>query len=213
MTTYAIIDFETTGLSPSQGDRATEVAAVLVREGRVVERYQSLINPRRPIPAFVQSLTGITDSMVRTAPDARKVMHDLHSLIGQLPLIAHNASFDQKFLDAEYQRAGLCRRTEFACSMLIARRLYPSFSTHRLGDLVRQLNLPSTGIYHRAMADAEMTTHLTQRMAYELQSKHGLPSVDHSFLRQLQGISKHGLGTFVARHRLSASFRAAQQKI
>lgn len=201
MSTYAIIDFETTGLSPSMGDRATEIAAVVISNGRVVYQYQSLINPQRPIPAFVQSLTGITDSMVRKAPDATSVMRDVYKLIGNIPLVAHNASFDQKFLDAEYQRAGLRRHTEFACSMLIARRLYPDFATHKLGDLVHRLKLPTSGVHHRAMADAEMTSHLLLRMTEDLQRKHGLPTVSHELLRQLQKISKYELGSFVARYR------------
>ena len=198
MSTYAIIDFETTGLSPAMGDRATEIAAVVVSNGHIVGRYQSLINPQRPIPAFVQSLTGITDSMVRRASEAPQVMRELFKLIGDVPLIAHNAAFDKQFLDAEYQRAGLRRRTEFACSMLVARRLYPNFANHKLGDLVRQLKLPSSGVYHRAMADAEMTAHLLARMVTDLNTQ-GLPTVTHQLLCELQRVPRYSVNNFIKR--------------
>lgn len=198
MTTYAIIDFETTGLSPDYGDRATEVAAVIVQDGQIVDRYQSLINPQKSIPSYVQQLTGITNSMVQNAPSAKTVMRELHRRLGDVPLIAHNASFDRKFLDVEYQRVGLSRRAEFACSMLLARRLYPHFSSHKLGELVRLLSLPSTGVYHRAMADAEMTTHLLTRMLADLQAQ-GLNSVTHQLLCQLQRIPKSEISSFIQR--------------
>ena len=166
MSTYAIIDFETTGLSPAMGDRATEIAAVVVSNGDIVGRYQSLINPQRPIPAFVQSLTGITDSMVRRAPEAPQVMRELFKLIGDVPLIAHNAAFDKQFLDAEYQRAGLRRRTEFACSMLVARRLYPNFANHKLGDLVRQQGADQVlGAFANGLLDERIRHHRTYREA------------------------------------------------
>jgi DNA polymerase-3 subunit epsilon len=74
-----------------------------------------------PIPYDVQELTGITDAMVRNAPEAPEVMRELHRHIDAIPLIAPNAAFDRKFLDTEYQRAGLRRHSEFACSMLLAR--------------------------------------------------------------------------------------------
>lgn len=201
MSTFAVIDFETTGLSPDYGDRATEVAVVLMSRGEVVDRYQSLINPQRPIPAFVQSLTGITDAMVRKAPDAANVMQELHSMLGATPLIAHNASFDRKFLDAEYSRAGLRRQAEVACSMLLSRRVYPDFPNHKLGTLVAQLSLPNTGTYHRALADAEMTAHLMTRIIAELRTRHGLKEVTFDVLRQLQSVARNKFAAALSRFR------------
>jgi DNA polymerase III epsilon subunit-like protein len=68
--TIAVIDFETTGLSPAHGERATEIAAVLVREGRIVDRYQSLMNAGRRVPPFIEALTGISTAMFRQVPPA-----------------------------------------------------------------------------------------------------------------------------------------------
>ena len=199
MKTCAVIDFETTGLSPALGDRATEVGVVILSNGQIVDSYQSLINPGRPIPAFVQDLTGISDAMVRNAPDATSVMQALHSFVGATPFIAHNASFDAKFLDAEYSRAGLRRRTEFACSLLLARRMYPQISNHKLGTLVRYLSLPTSGDYHRALADAEMTAHLMARMLADLEKKLDASLVCHEVLTKLQRVPKKTFSDAITR--------------
>ncbi len=94
METIAVIDFETTGLAPAQGDRATEIAVVLVRDDKIVDRYQSLINAGRGIPPFIEHLTGITNAMVRDAPPAKQVMAEVADFVGTLPMVAHNANFD-----------------------------------------------------------------------------------------------------------------------
>jgi len=160
MDTVAVIDFETTGLSPAMGDRATEVGVVIVEDGKIVDRYQSLMNAGAHIPPFIEALTGISNAMIRKAPPAAEVMRALAEFIGDVPLVAHNASFDCKFLDAEWLRINQQRRQEFACSLLLARRVYPAAPDYKLGTLVRHLQLPSAARHHRALADAEMAAHL-----------------------------------------------------
>ena len=122
MELVAVIDFETTGLSPAQGDRATEIAAVLLRDGKVVDHYQSLMNCGVAIPSYIEELTGISTAMVRQAPPAAEVMREVAEFVGNHPLVAHNASFDCKFWDAELARIERRRSQQFACSMLLARR-------------------------------------------------------------------------------------------
>jgi DNA polymerase-3 subunit epsilon len=107
METLAVIDFETTGISPRQGDRATEIAVMLVRDGEIVDRYQSLMNAGLRVSGFITALTGITNAMVRAAPPAAKVMREAALFVGRHPLVAHNASFDRSFWDAELERVGL----------------------------------------------------------------------------------------------------------
>ena len=97
MNPVVVIDFETTGLSPDDGDRATEIAAVLIRDGCIVDRYQSLMNAGRRIPSFIEHLTGSSNAMVRDAPPAGQVMAEVADFVGDYPLVAHNASFDRKF--------------------------------------------------------------------------------------------------------------------
>ena len=190
METVAIIDFETTGLSPDMGDRATEVAVVLLEKGKVIGRYQSLMNAGVRISPFIEELTGISNAMIRKAPPVANVMEALADFVGEVPLVAHNASFDRKFLDAEWSKICKQRRQEFACSMMLARRIYQASPNHQLGTLVKYLGLPCAGRYHRAMADAEMTAHLFVKMVTDIQRRYSLSNVPHEFLRALQKASK-----------------------
>ena len=201
METLAVIDFETTGMSPEVGARATEIAVVLVRAGRIVDRYQSLMNAGTWIPSFIQALTGITNAMIRRAPPAAEVMRQAAEFIGDCPLIAHNAAFDRKFLDAELARINQYRRQEFACTVLLARRLYPDAPNHQLGTLVEYAGLPVAGRAHRALADAEMTAHLLLRMATDLKTRYHLPEVDHELLRRIQRIPRSALDPCIERYR------------
>ena len=111
-----IIDFETTGLSPGMGDRTIEVGAVLVQGHQIVDRFQSLMNPGIKICSFIEEYTGITNKMLSTAPPCKDVIKNLARFIQQHPLVAHNASFDAKFLDGELGRINRKRKNEFACS-------------------------------------------------------------------------------------------------
>jgi len=200
--TMAVIDFETTGLSPLAGSRATEIAVVLVRGGEIVARYQSLMNAGVYVPVFIEQLTGISNEMVRTAPPAAEVMAAAADFIGDIPLVAHNASFDSKFWDAELSRIQRQRRQEFACSMRVARRLFPESPSHKLGTLVRYLRLPDSGVHHRAMADAEMTAHLVMRIQVELMQRFGLDYVPHhQHLRAVQSVSLSKLEATIQRFR------------
>jgi DNA polymerase-3 subunit epsilon len=195
----AVIDFETTGLSPGYGDRATEIAAILVRDGRIVDRYQSLMNAGVSIPAFITGFTGITNAMVRKAPPARQVMAEVADFVGDYPLVAHNASFDSKFWDAELERIGRVPRQGFICSMLVARRVLPQAPNHKLGTLVDFAKLPVTGSYHRAQADAEMTAHLVLYLERELMRRFGLGTVSCQLLAKIQKTPANRLEHCVAR--------------
>jgi DNA polymerase-3 subunit epsilon len=201
METLAVIDFETTGMSPEHGARATEIAAVLVRDGVIVDRYQSLMNTGAYIPPFIEELTGISNAMVRKAPPAERVMGEVAEFVGSHPLVAHNASFDRKFWDDELARAGLARRQDFTCSMLLARRIYPDAPNHKLGTLVRYARVPVAGRFHRALADAEMTANLLLRIEEELMGRFGLGAVSHELLRAIQGVSRRELEACVERWR------------
>ena len=181
-----IIDFETTGLSAMQGDRATEVAAVVIDETGIVGRFQSLMNGGRRIPPFVQNLTGISNAMIRQAPRAEEVMRQLLDFIAGRPLVAHNAAFDHGFLGAELDRIGEACPTGLLCSMKVARRVYPEAPNHRLETLIRHVRIEATGQYHRALADAEMTALLWLRMERKLQKDFDLPEVPLELMQRIQ---------------------------
>lgn len=200
MELVAVIDFETTGLSPDQGDRATEIAAVLLQDGEVVGRYQSLMNAGVRIPPFITGLTGISDAMVRAAPPAADVMREVADFVGDTPLVAHNASFDRRFWDAELARIRRSRRQEFACSMLVARRLLPQAGSHKLSALVEFANLQVTGRYHRALADAEMAAGLLVHLEDELQRRYKIREVSHELLCEIQKAQKRQWERCLERH-------------
>ncbi len=188
--TLAVIDFETTGVSPGQGARATEVAAVLVSGGRIVDRYASLMRSGAWVSPFIEALTGISNRMLDVAPPAEQVMREVLAFTHGLPLVAHNAAFDRGFWHAEAQRAGIGAMSNFACTLLLARRLYPQAPNHRLGTLQAWLHLPSGGRAHRALADAEVTAHLLLRIQHDVSERFRQElcsaEVDHGLLLALQ---------------------------
>jgi DNA polymerase-3 subunit epsilon len=200
LSTYAVIDFETTGLSPLHGARPTEIAVVLVNPDGIQNHFQSLMNPGVSIPHNIQALTGITDAMVRKAPSVGDVMAQASSFAGSHPLVAHNAAFDKKFWDAELHRIRQHRLQEFTCSLLLSRRIFPDAPNHQLSTLVRTLKLPNTGRSHRALADAEATAHLLLRIQHELMRRFKLPTVSHSLLLSIQGNSRGQLDACVRSH-------------
>ena len=190
LNSFIVLDFETTGLSPNVGARKTEVAAVLVENGRMTDRYQSLMNPGVSIPSFIQDLTGITNQMISKAPNNAKVMKELHQFIGNTPLVAHNASFDKKFLDAELDLVGLKAPQPMACSLLVARRVYQKAPNHKLGTLVKYKNIETNGVFHRALADAEMTARLWLCMKSDIGQLLGMKEVTYDVMRLLASTPK-----------------------
>ena len=200
MSTIAVIDFETTGISPAQGARATEVAVVLLEHGQIVDRFQSLMNAGAPIPAFITQLTGITREMVAAAPPAEAVMREAARFVGERPMVAHNAAFDRQFWRAELARCGLDAHHAFACTLLLSRRLYPQAPNHKLGTLAAWHRLPASGRAHRALADAEMAAHLLAQIQQDLQLRHACASADHDLLLGLQATAKHQVPAYLRRH-------------
>jgi len=201
METVAVLDFETTGLSPNYGDRATEIAITLVRDGQVIDRFQSLMNAGRRIPAEVTHITGITNAMIAAAPPVAKVMREAYQFVGNTPVVAHNASFDKKFWEAELAYLSMSSASMFACTMLLSRRLYPNASNHRLSTLVQMLGLPQSGRAHRAMVDAEMTSHLWCRIQQDAAKTYGIGLVNHELLTSVQKVSRLKIPAFLqSRH-------------
>ena len=199
MNPIAVIDFETTGMSPGQGARATEVGIVLVENGQVADRLQSLMNTGVYIPGFIMQLTGITNAMVDAAPAAAQVMADAARFVNGAPMVAHNASFDSKFWQAELALAGVAAPHVFACTVLLSRRLYPQAPSHKLGTLVDYHHLPRTGRAHRALADAEMAAALLGQIQHDLRKRWGVERPDHALLVGLQRCGKTAIASMLKR--------------
>lgn len=219
MQTIAVIDFETTGISPTQGARATEIAAVLVEDGQIVARFQSLMHTGAWVPPFIEQLTGISNAMLAQAPPARAVMHEVMRFTQGCPLVAHNASFDRGFWQAEGERAG-CEPDpahRFACTVLLSRRLYPQADNHRLGTLAKLHRLPDTGRAHRALADALTTAHLLRQIQADVAQRYGVAGAaggsagaSHALLCELQQLQRAQMARWAARRQRAPEAVAAR---
>jgi DNA polymerase-3 subunit epsilon len=183
--TVIVLDFETTGLSPDMGDRAIEIGAVRLEGGVVTERFQALMNPGQRVSAFIENYTGITNAMLSDAPSCSSVMKKFADFIEDYNLVAHNASFDKRFLDAELGRISTGYSGAFACSMLAARRIFQNAPNHQLGTLVRYANIPSDGDFHRALYDSEMTAKLWAAMLEDVSERYTRSDIPFSLMIKL----------------------------
>jgi len=168
LSTYIAFDFETTGLSP-ENDRIIEIAAIKFEGGEAVDRFVTLVNPERQIDSFITDITGISNAMVSDAPVERNIVDDILDFMEDLPLVAHNISFDINFLN------NLCERYN---KIIIEHQLYDTLQlartflffhpTHSLGSIAEYFNMSAVGS-HRAEADTENTGiifhHLVQEAA------------------------------------------------
>lgn len=197
--TVVVLDFETTGLSPNYGDRAIEIGAVIIENGIIKDSFQHLMNPGFKINSFIESYTGITNAMLKDAPPCNEVMVKFADFIGNYNLVAHNAGFDKKFLDAELNHVSRNYSGEFACSMLISRRLYQNAPNHKLRSLVEYNKISTDGVYHRALADAEMTANLWLHMLNRIKERFNLSDIPFSKMQQLSRTAKHSVNDFLSK--------------
>lgn len=195
--TVIVLDFETTGLSPNGGDRAIEIGAVRIEQGRVTDRFQSLMNPGMRINSFIEHYTGITNAMLKEAPPCKEAMKGFADFVEDFDMVAHNASFDSRFLMSELHRIGRESPGEFACSMLAARRLYQDAPNHKLGTLVAFHQLPNDGTFHRALADADMTTHLWLKMLSDIEEDYSIERIPFSLMQEISRTPKSSFRRFL----------------
>ena len=157
---YSIIDIEATGGNSKIG-RITEVAIYLYDGKDIVKEYNTLVNPERSIPIYVQRLTGITDKMVSKAPLFAEVADDIATFLNGSCFVAHNVKSDYSFIKDELQRAGIEYISEHLCTLELSKTLIPEASHHGLDKICKHLGieLPNR---HRASGDALATVKLFQ---------------------------------------------------
>ncbi len=159
---YAIIDIETTGGQPAQ-DRITEIA-IFIHDGKqVVDQYNTLINPERPIPFFITQLTGITDDMVREAPKFHEVAKDIVQFTEGKVFVAHNVRFDYSFIKKEFADLGFNYQRKTLCTVRLSRSLLPGLPSYSLGKLCKSVDI-DLKMRHRAIGDAEATAQLFDKL-------------------------------------------------
>lgn len=158
--TYVVVDLETTGrLSPYH--RITEIGAVKVRSGKIIDRYQTLINPERTISREIQELTGITNEMVKNAPVFSEVADTFSEFCKDAVFVAHNVGFDYGFLQAEFERLEKKFVRPYICTKVSMRKYFPGLASYSLKNLTSHFEIPLL-THHRAMCDAEAAARLLQ---------------------------------------------------
>lgn len=166
---YIAFDVETTGLS-SENNRIIEIAAIKVIEDSITEKFSTFVNPGCVVPANITKLTGITNSDLAAAPQFKDIAEGLINFFGELPIVAHNASFDSRFLKSELNRAGYTFEFKYIDTLSCARKAYPEMKNHKLETLSEALCLSEHKQSHRALDDAEMCHKLYQRCKEKLNS-------------------------------------------
>lgn len=155
---YVVLDVETTG-GKAGTDRITEIGAVKVQGGKVLETFNTLINPERQIPSFISRLTGISNSMVSSAPRFADIAQQLNSFLQGAVFVAHNAKFDYSFIRAELARCDIPFDMPQLCTVVNMRRYYPGLASYSLGKLCTEFDIKLTN-HHRALDDAMATVEL-----------------------------------------------------
>ena len=171
--TYVVFDVETTGLSAIYND-LIQVAASKMYKGNIIAEFDEFINPGHPLSAFTTDLTGITDDHVKNAKPLIQVLKEFQEFCKDTVLVAHNATFDVGFMNANYERHGLPKITQPVIDTLeFARNLYPEYKRHGLGPLTKRFGV-ALEHHHMANYDAEATGRLLFIFIKEVAEKHGV---------------------------------------
>jgi len=155
---YAIVDIETTG-GHASANGITEIAICIHNGKKVIERYETLVNPQRDIPIYIRALTGISNEMVSTAPLFEDVAADIYHLLNGKIFVAHNVNFDHSFVRYHLAAAGYDLQCNKLCTVRLGRKILPGLPSYSLGKLCHHLGIQNES-RHRAMGDAEATAKL-----------------------------------------------------
>lgn len=194
---YAITDIETTGGNAQTG-KITEIAVYLHNGYKIIDSYETLVNPGVPIPPYITKLTGISDDMVSDAPDFEAVAAKLDAFTANAVFVAHNVHFDYGFIREEFRRTGRDFNRKKLCTVQLSRSTFPGLASYSLDKITGELNIVLDG-HHRAAADAKATAFLFERIVQK-HSEQGLfdahfgipnltgissPYIDEDFLRSI----------------------------
>lgn len=157
---YAIVDIETTG-SYAAANGITEICIHIFDGARVVEIFETLINPRQPIPYYIQSMTGITDEMVKDAPLFEEVAEKVFYLLHDKIFVAHNVNFDYSFVKSHLAGSNYDLNSKKLCTVRLSRKIFPGFLSYSLGNLCHSLDIVIND-RHRAGGDTEATVKVFQ---------------------------------------------------
>jgi len=188
--TVVVLDFETTGLSPRNGDRVIEFGATKVISGQVVSELSMLMDPGFEISSEITDITGITNNMLRGQPKCGIGISKLVEFVGDFNIVAHNKSFDSKFFENEVGLLGLPFNFKFMCSLMLSRRVWPNYKSHSVSSLIDQLNISPSGSLHRAQEDANMTVHIWLALIGSLKTSMNRDMITDVFVERLCKLTK-----------------------
>lgn len=172
-TTYVVFDFETTGFNATAGDSIIEIGAVKLKDGEIIETYQTLVNPGKPLNAKITEITNITNEMLKGQISEEEAIKDFREWIGDLPLVAHNAKFDVSFLESAYYKYGYPKLSNTVIDTLeLSRTLDMNQARHSLSAIVKryEVEFDESG-HHRADYDAKATALVLNKMLKRLSNQ------------------------------------------
>ena len=174
---FVVFDVETTGLSPAR-DFMVEIGALLIRDEEIVSGavFHSYINPKRPIPARITKINGITDEMVKDAPDECCAVTGFLNFTGDRALVAHNAGFDMGFIRAAAMRNSLTCNLTCIDTVTLSRLMYPGLPNHKLNTLAEHFSLGNFD-HHRADADAKMLSLIFSVLQKKMKKEYGVRDI------------------------------------
>ena len=168
-TTYCVFDLETTGIS-FRTEKITEIGIMKVRNGEVIDSFETFVNPEKPIPMRVQEITHITDEMVKDAPTIEEIMPKVLEFFGDSVLVAHNADFDTSFIKYNCDRMGLKFDNTYLDTLRLAKDLFPDYKKYKLGIIAENLGI-KVEVAHRALDDVDTTVKVFNVMLKMLKDK------------------------------------------
>ncbi|MGW9940648.1 DNA polymerase III subunit alpha, Gram-positive type [Staphylococcus hominis] len=165
--TYVVFDVETTGLS-NQYDQIIELAAVKVKDGEIIDKFERFSNPHEKLSETIINLTHITDDMLVDAPEIEEVLTEFKEWVGDAIFVAHNASFDMGFIDTGYERLGFGPSTNGVIDTLeLSRTINTEYGKHGLNFLAKKYGVELTQ-HHRAIYDTEATAYIFIKMVQQM---------------------------------------------
>ena len=174
---FSVLDFETTGTSGAK-NRAIEIGIVKVKDYKILDSFQTFINPGCSVPYYITNLTGITNEDVHDAPFFEDITSQIVDFIGDSILVAHNMPFDYSFLKNEFLRADLIvPQNQTMCTLKLARKLYPELKSKSLGNLVKHFGIKHKNV-HRALGDAMVTAKLLIKMITQLAEDQNITKIN-----------------------------------
>ena len=169
--TYVVFDLETTGLYPNSGDSIIEIGAVKIKDGKIIDRYDELVNPNKLLSEEIIKITGITNEMLEGKRTEELALKDFMKWAGNNPLVAHNAKFDISFIEMAFTKYNLGKLSNIVIDTLgLSRYLESSERYHNLATLVKRYNIPwDEDKHHRADYDSEGTALIFDKMLRKLE--------------------------------------------